>query len=213
MKVEAVIFDMDGVLIDSENFYHQRRLRFLEKKGFDIRKIPTMKGSNEKAIWEQLVPEDKTMREKLKLEYREYRKIDKLPVGELLNIGVQQVFKELHDNGIKVGIASSSERVVIREVLEVAKVANYVDYYISGEQCKCHKPDPEIYQRAIQKLQVDGKCTLAVEDSNPGMKSALNAGLTVIGFGPDAKESAMYCKYQVNNLKGVLKVVNREMNI
>lgn len=54
--IKAVLFDMDGVLVDTEWFYNRRRVAFMEEKGFHFDEIPDLSGSNEPAIWEALVP-------------------------------------------------------------------------------------------------------------------------------------------------------------
>ena len=56
--IKAVLFDMDGVLVDTEWFYNRRRVAFMEEKGFHFDEIPDLSGSNEPAIWEALVPDD-----------------------------------------------------------------------------------------------------------------------------------------------------------
>ena len=62
--IKAVLFDMDGVLVDTEWFYNRRRVAFMEEKGFHFDEIPDLSGSNEPAIWEALVPDDIELRER-----------------------------------------------------------------------------------------------------------------------------------------------------
>ena len=68
--IKAVLFDMDGVLVDTEWFYNRRRVAFMEEKGFHFDEIPDLSGSNEPAIWEALVPDDVELRERLRVEYK-----------------------------------------------------------------------------------------------------------------------------------------------
>ena len=65
--IKAVLFDMDGVLVDTEWFYNRRRVAFMEEKGFHFDEIPDLSGSNEPAIWEALVPDDVELRERLRV--------------------------------------------------------------------------------------------------------------------------------------------------
>ena len=69
--IKAVLFDMDGVLVDTEWFYNRRRVAFMEEKGFHFDEIPDLSGSNEPAIWEALVPDDIELRERLRVEYKQ----------------------------------------------------------------------------------------------------------------------------------------------
>ena len=63
--IKAVLFDMDGVLVDTEWFYNRRRVAFMEEHGITYDRIPDLSGSNEPAIWEALVPGNLTLREEL----------------------------------------------------------------------------------------------------------------------------------------------------
>lgn len=68
--IKAVLFDMDGVLVDTEWFYNRRRVAYMEEHGITYDRIPDLSGSNEPAIWEALVPGNLTLREELLTEYK-----------------------------------------------------------------------------------------------------------------------------------------------
>ena len=144
--IKAVLFDMDGVLVDTEWFYNRRRVAFMEEKGFHFDEIPDLSGSNEPAIWEALVPDDIELRERLRVEYKQvYSPDHPVPYTELLNEQTGPVMRELHERGVKCAIASSSYRELIDELVEIAGIADVLDYTISGHECSAFKPDPEIY--------------------------------------------------------------------
>lgn len=151
--IKAVLFDMDGVLVDTEWFYNRRRVAFMEEKGFHFDEIPDLSGSNEPAIWEALVPDDVELRERLRVEYKQvYSPDHPVPYTELLNEQTEPVMRELHERGVKCAIASSSYRELIDELVEIAGIADVLDYTISGHECSAFKPDPEIYLRAMEAL-------------------------------------------------------------
>ena len=151
--IKAVLFDMDGVLVDTEWFYNRRRVAFMEEKGFHFDEIPDLSGSNEPAIWEALVPDDIELRERLRVEYKQvYSPDHPVPYAELLNEQTEPVMRELHERGVKCAIASSSYRELIDELVEIAGIADVLDYTISGHECSAFKPDPEIYLRAMEAL-------------------------------------------------------------
>ena len=107
--IKAVLFDMDGVLVDTEWFYNRRRVAFMEEKGFHFDEIPDLSGSNEPAIWKSLVPDDVELRERLRVEYKQvYSPVHPVPYAELLNEQTEPVMRELHERGVKCAIASSS---------------------------------------------------------------------------------------------------------
>ena len=171
--IKAVLFDMDGVLVDTEWFYNRRRVAFMEEKGFHFDEIPDLSGSNEPAIWEALVPDDIELRERLRVEYKQvYSPDHPVPYTELLNEQTGPVMRELHERGVKCAIASSSYRELIDELVEIAGIADVLDYTISGHECSAFKPDPEIYLRAMEALGVEPAECLVIEDSPLGIEPA-----------------------------------------
>lgn len=182
--IEGIIFDMDGVLADTEHFYQQRRENYLREKQFVYDAEMDFVGSNEKAIWEAIVPDDPVLRRQMLLEYREYRAAHPEPYEKLVDPQVKPLFEELKRRGLKIGIASSSERTAIEAMMKAAGVTELVDYCISGVECSTHKPDPEIYLKAMEKLGLNTANAFAVEDSATGIAAALNAGLRVYALNP-----------------------------
>ena len=124
--IKAVLFDMDGVLVDTEWFYNRRRVAFMEEKGFHFDEIPDLSGSNEPARWEALVPDDVDLRERLRVEYKQvYSPDHPVPYAELLNEQTEPVMRELHERGVKCAIASSSYRELIDELVEIEANASH----------------------------------------------------------------------------------------
>lgn len=181
--VKGVIFDMDGVLVDTEWYYQQRRAEFFRRMDFPV-SSNNFVGSNEQAIWEALVPEDLEFRRQMMMGYRAYRHLHPMPYQELLNPQVSGVFRALKKKGLKIGIASSSYLGAVEEVVRLAGVEALVDFLISGEQCSAHKPDPEIYLRAMEALGLTPETALAVEDSPTGITAAKRAGIRVCALKP-----------------------------
>ena len=181
--IKAVLFDMDGVLVDTEWFYNRRRVAFMEEKGFHFDEIPDLSGSNEPAIWEALVPDDVELRERLRVEYKQvYSPEHPVPYAELLNEQTEPVMRELHECGVKCAIASSSYRELIDELVEIAGIADVLDYTISGHECSAFKPDPEIYQTGAASLGLAPAECIVVEDAPSGIRAAHAAGIQAIGL-------------------------------
>lgn len=182
--IKGVIFDMDGVLADTEYFYRQRREDYLREKQFVRTENTDFTGSNEKAIWETLVPDDPKLRQEMMLEYREYRMTHPEPYERLVDPQVKPLFEALKRRGIRIGIASSSERAAIKAMMEAAKVTGLVDCWISGTECSAHKPAPDIYLKALESMGLKAEETFAVEDSPAGIEAALRAGMRVYALKP-----------------------------
>ena len=182
--IRAVLFDMDGVLVDTEWFYNRRRVAYLETKGFTFDEIPDLSGSNEKAIWEYFVPDDPMRREELRLGYSAYQKDHPVPYEELLNRDAAPVMRALHERGVKLAIASSSYRELIDELVDIAGLGDVLDFTISGHECSAFKPDPEIYVRAMEALGVAPEESLVIEDSPLGIEAGCRAGARVLALRP-----------------------------
>lgn len=182
--IRGVIFDMDGVLADTEHFYQQRRETFLERMDFPGPRGLDFIGSNEKAIWETLVPDDAQFRQEMLQGYRAYRRLHPENYRELADPADGPLFRALKQRGLRIGIASSSARPAILQMTRAAGITELTDYILSGEECSAHKPDPEIYLRALQALDLQPDQALAVEDSPAGILAARRAGLRVLALRP-----------------------------
>lgn len=182
--MQGVIFDMDGVLADTEHFYQSRRDEFLDRMDFPGPRGLNFVGSNEKAIWDALVPDDPLLRQEMMQGYRAYRKLHPTDYTALADPAARPLFAELKRRGLRTGIASSSDRASIRRLIRAAALDGLPDYIISGEECAAHKPAPEIYLRALDALGLAPEQTLAVEDSPAGIAAAKSAGLRVFALRP-----------------------------
>lgn len=182
--VKAVLFDMDGVLVDTEWFYNRRRVAYLKTQGFTFNEIPDLSGSNEQAIWEYFVPDDAERRARLRTGYGEYQKAHPVPYAELLNRDAKPVMQELRRRGIKLAIASSGYATLIDELVRIASLEGLLDYTLSGHDCAAFKPEPEVYLRTMGALEVRPSECLVVEDSPIGIEAGLRAGARVLALHP-----------------------------
>ncbi len=178
---KAVIFDMDGVLAYTENFYFKRRMNFLYELKMEpsTRKIQDFIGSSSDMIWEILVPNDDKKRELLKEKYLKYSRDHEVDFKAVLNPSTKEVFSKLKNKNIKIAIASSSGKRDILRMIKECELDNYIDFIISGEECKKSKPDPDIYIETLKALGLLSTDVLVVEDSTLGIRAAKSAGLTV----------------------------------
>lgn len=208
--IKGIIFDMDGVLADTEYFYIRRREEYLRLMGFVRKETHHFIGSNERAIWETMIPDDPVFREEMLMGYRAYRKLHGIPYNELANPQMVSLFHTMKDRGLLIGIASSSEVQAIKLLLRTQGVEELVDYVISGEECTAHKPDPEIYLRALQELGLSAEEAIAVEDSPTGIAAAKAAGMKVCGFRSGHEEIVLdqsEADWIIGQLEDVLKYV------
>lgn len=178
----GVIFDMDGVLVESEEFYFQRRMDFFKEKGLTpgSQSLLDFVGKTDQGIWEMLVPQDAVLRQRLKQEYLEYRETHPIDYPKALRSGTKEVLQQLVDQQIPIGLASSSARFEIQRMLAANQLAWAFSYVISGEDLAESKPHPEIYQKAMTALACERY--VAVEDSPLGIQSATAAGAYTVAL-------------------------------
>lgn len=180
--IQAVIFDMDGVLIDSEPIYLEQLLQFVRNKNpkatrEELRQVAGRSGED---CWERIrtITHFESTWQVLRQEYRESRK-GQPPINyrEIFRQEVTDVLKELKKRGIKAAVASSTDLAIVEYVLRENHIREEFQIVVSGEMFHRSKPDPEIYQYAVHLLEVEGKACLAVEDSTVGIMAAKAAGL------------------------------------
>jgi len=183
--IKAAIFDMDGLMIDSEPLQSKSIEKILKEYGvepdYDELGLVQIIGMTAKENWKILkdkhnISEDlDTLVEKKQHAYFEILKDNLVPMPGLLGL-----LKLLKQKKLKLGIASSSRLEHIETVLKGLGVRNYFDIIISGESLENSKPHPEIYLTAARELDVDPEDAIALEDAHLGVLSASGAGMKVI---------------------------------
>ncbi|MBQ6524619.1 MAG: HAD family phosphatase [Atopobiaceae bacterium] len=189
MAIKAVIFDMDGVLVDSEPAHQTHVREFFEEHGLQVpeKELHTLVGCSHEYFvermdeWWERVP-NKTDEERAAgavVSFRQATKDKTIDYGPLLNPGVQETLEELRNRGIHLAVASSTSHAGIREELEPSDVLKYFEVVVSGEEFAHSKPDPEIYLTTMARLGLSANECIAVEDSDRGIAAGLAAGLRV----------------------------------
>ncbi|WPC41155.1 HAD family phosphatase [Clostridium sp. JS66] len=207
---KAVIFDMDGVLVDSEQFYFKRRMKFFDELKIEpaTRKIQDFVGLSNDMIWRMMVPHDGGKRKILKERYFNYSKEHEVYFPEVLKPSVKEVFRKLKDKNLKIAIASSSEKGEILRMARECELDSYVDFVISGEECTNSKPDPEVYIKAVNTLEILPTEGLAVEDSVLGIRAAKSAELKVAALVPqDYSMDQSEADYQIDDLIELIELI------
>lgn len=180
----AVIFDLDGVLVDSERYYLDRRLEYLRRMGYESRYERDFIGYNERVIWEETVPFDEELRDWLRLGYRAFCRLNPIPYGELAVPEARPVIERIHELGLGLAVVSANRLEPLTSALDAIGVKEYFKKLVAFEQCRSHKPDPEGYLMALDALGVSPEETLIVEDSPAGILAARRAGVEVLAVRP-----------------------------
>jgi HAD superfamily hydrolase (TIGR01509 family) len=173
---------MDGVLADTESFYNRRRAAYLADVLLGYDGPWDFAGSNDRAIWETIVPDDPALRERLHAGYDAYRAVHAEDYRELGNPDAPAVFAQLKAAGLLVGIASSSEVAAIERMLRETDLGCYVDAYVSGHDVPNHKPAPDVYLACMGRLDVEPCECVLVEDSPTGIAAGVATGAYVVAL-------------------------------
>jgi HAD superfamily hydrolase (TIGR01509 family) len=184
--IEAFIFDMDGVIIDSEPIHFDVDVQTLNYFGTAIEKDALEKyvGMTNPEMW-ALIKQEYNILQPV-AEIIEYQLSNKITILQSLNIepidGIRELIIELRQNNIPIGLASSSPRVFIEAVLEKFHITEFFDCIISGEEVNKGKPAPDIYLEAAKLLGADAGNCIVLEDSRNGAAAAKAAGMSCIGY-------------------------------
>ncbi|WP_125605067.1 HAD family hydrolase [Lapidilactobacillus bayanensis] len=178
--LKAVIFDMDGVLINSEPYYLQQRIAYFKLLGLNIsdERIANMTGGNMKLVLPQLLPgRTPTDYEQMRKGYRYFKLQHPQDFKATLMPDALKTLTHLQQQGVRMALASSSDRQTIDTMLTTTGLGEFFEVTLSGEDFERSKPDPSIYLTALAKLQIDAKDAAAVEDSEMGIAAAKAAGI------------------------------------
>lgn len=214
--IKAVIFDMDGVLIDSEIIYLDHMYEQLKIKYPQINReaLFAVVGSTTKRTMEiisDVIREDVNSRMFQELYAGLW--VDCRPdYPSILRKEVPDILKELHRRGYQVALASSTSRAGIDDVLTSCGLKGDFDYIVSGEEFKESKPNPEIYLHTADTLKRKPKECLVVEDSTYGIMAGHGAGMTVAAVIDDRFSfDRSLADYSINGLWEILDVLE-ELN-
>ncbi|KRL08793.1 HAD family hydrolase [Schleiferilactobacillus perolens] len=182
---QAVIFDMDGVLVNSEKFYFERRMRYFDRHQVTprSRNIQDYLGKSAAAGWEIALPYP-AERAKIRAQFDNYRRTHRIPYADYLIDGVPQALQQLQDWHIQTALASAGSPDEIQRMLVACGLTDYFSVVISGDTMTRNKPDPQIYHETVARLQLDPANCLVIEDSIPGITAAKRAGLTTWALRP-----------------------------
>ena len=196
MNFSAVIFDMDGVLIDSEPFWHGVEKEIFLKEGVVITEEMCVAAQGKKSEhviddWKKMFPALKRSSSDYAAEIEKAVKIRIQNEGRPID-GVMSALEFFKKAGVKLAVASSSKYHLIETVLTKLDIRRFFDAVHSSEDEKFGKPHPDVFLSAAEKLGVDPYKCLVIEDSYNGVLAAKNAKMQVVavlrdGFPGDKK--------------------------
>lgn len=182
--IKAVVFDMDGVLFDTERVYDRSWRKAAKELNIqDVEELlVSCRGVNEKDI-ERIFKD----RYGERLPYREtFDYVNGISdrmmkdTGVPVKLGVYEILNYLKDNGYTVALASSTRKNKVFRYLQEAKILDFFQAIVTGDMIEQGKPAPDIYLRAAKEIGEKPENCIAIEDSFNGIKSAYRAGMKTI---------------------------------
>ncbi len=210
--MKAVIFDMDGVIIDSERLYIDLFKKLFENYNIDISddELFSLAGLSQQKTDEFLTNKFHKSPEEIYEIMYSYVDQDTFSYTSLVMDGFYPLLKELKRQNFKLAVASSSSKKTIKSVLNELDVIDDFDLIVSGEDFVESKPDPEIYIKTCELLNVSVSESIAIEDSDYGILSAKRAGLKVIARREDRFNFKQdKADFIVDNLRDVKLVLEK----
>lgn len=186
--LKAVIFDMDGVLIDSEPDHYRIEDELFKKLGIkvDYDEHESFCGTTTYYMW-GAVKEKYNLKESV----TELVKADRTSYTKYLNDfpqkiraidGVKELIQKLYENDIIMAVASSSPVDVVKTVINTLNLDKYFKVLVNGDEVKNSKPAPDIFLAAAKKIDVKPFECLVVEDSENGVEAAKKAKMKCMGY-------------------------------
>lgn len=186
-RLTAVVTDLDGVLCDTETVLVAAINRFLaeeEQAPLTHDEARTMTGFDNDSWWRRI----SELRPALTTSLDEYtHRVDAIarglfPTELVVADGAMDLIAAIRETGVPFALATSARAAWAGQRLEIMGITDAFDHVVTADDVSAHKPNPEIYLKATQALGVDPAETLAIEDSQSGIRAARDAGLYTIAI-------------------------------
>lgn len=185
--VQTVIFDMDGVIVDTEPVHHFAYYQHFNELSIEVsdEMYRSFTGNSTRNIFQKLKAQFdlKYDVEDLILRKRHlFNEAFDLKEDLYLIEGVEELIKDLHANGMQLIVASSASNVTINRVFTRFNLHQYFTHIVSGEDFPKSKPHPAIFENAASLSVAPKENCIVIEDSTNGIQAAVSAGIFCVGY-------------------------------
>ena len=201
-KLKAVLFDMDGVVVDTEPLHCKAYFTMFEKVKIDVSRplYESFTGQSTIEICRQLCKQfqlSETPETLVKLKREAFKHIFKFDDSLAMIDGVLDLIKEYHNNGLTLVLASSASMNTINFEFDRYDLNQYFAAKLSGADLKASKPHPEIFINAAKASGFKKEECMVIEDSTNGIKAANAAGIFCVGFKSPNSKNQEYKKADI----------------
>ena len=220
MSIKAVLFDMDGLMVDTESLATEAFIHSAKKQGYNMTKEETLLvlGFTTKSIyefWENYFKISDVSGKQLVDDHYKYIENILFTTGPSKMPYIEELLKYLKESNYKVAVASSSNMNHIINNMEKTGLKKYIDEFASGAEVENGKPAPDVFLLAAERLGVKPENCLVLEDSKAGVIAGSSAGAKVIMV-PDMFKPDEECKERtyriVGNLGEVISILEEKNN-
>ncbi|MHA8051485.1 HAD family hydrolase [Aquirufa sp. ROCK-SH2] len=215
--LKAILFDMDGVIVDNLPYHVDAWLLFCERKGIPLTRdlfYKELNGMNSKDTFEYFYKREMAGEELYLLEeekekiYRDFYKDFRKAADGLITF-----LDQLKSEHILCALATSAGQGNIDFIVDGLGIRDYFQVIVGGGEVKKGKPDPEIYLKAADKLGVKYSECWVIEDSLQGIKSGQSAGMNVVGITTShTQEELAHTQIQAPNFIGLFEKIQAYLN-
>ena len=206
-QIKAVLFDMDGVLVDAKDWHYEAFNKALEVFGMPISR------SEHLSLYDGLPTRAKLamLTEKKHLPVQLHNFLNRLKQSftkDIITVKCRPVFcveyalSRLHQEGYKIAVCSNSIRASIEMMMEKSALLPYIDRIVSNQDVAKGKPDPEMYLKAMSTFGLKPCECLILEDNENGIKAARASGGNLLVIGEVADTNYFNIRQKINEIEG-----------
>ena len=185
--IQTVIFDMDGVIVDTEPVHHYAFMQHFKQLNISVsaEMYASFTGNSTRNVY-QKIKEYFQLNEAVEDLIQAKRALFNAAFDEKEDLflleGVEVLIKELHSHGVQMVLASSSAKVTINRIFNRFGLHPYFSHIVSGEDFPKSKPDPAIFNKAVELSNTPAQNCIVIEDSTNGIRAAKAAGIFCVGY-------------------------------
>lgn len=193
---DAVLWDLDGTIVDTEYLHAKTEIEVLKQYGIDFsvdEMVKRFSGVKLMAIFETIFKENNVNKDYKEACIKKWKMMDEIIRQNSTNFmpGAKELLEKLYNDNIKMALATSSIKNYVDLIMQSTKIRDKFQFIITGEDVINGKPDPEIFIRAAEALNVNNEKCLVIEDGTAGVVAAQTANMKCLAVGDHIDKSIL----------------------